>query len=105
MPSAEHRALPRHPGARSGVGSSDPTTDDVAAPNPTVGLGLEMALELHEAPDLGPVYPYVWLDMRGRLRDGGQIDAEKFGAALQQCGNRPSIGRIIRFPSPHEPKE
>ena len=39
----------------SGIAGPDPPTGDVAAPNPAVGLGAELALELHEAPHLGPV--------------------------------------------------
>jgi hypothetical protein len=40
-------------------------------------------LELHEAPDLGPVHPNVGFDVGGDLVDGGEIHAEELGAALQ----------------------
>jgi hypothetical protein len=36
----------------------------------------------------------------GRLTDGGQVEAEEFGAPLQRPGDRPRVGRVIRFPSP-----
>jgi hypothetical protein len=87
---------------RSGVRGSDPATGDVATSDPPIGLGPELALELHEAPNLGPVDPDIGLDVGGRLLDGGQVDAEEFGAPLQRRGDRPSIGRVIRFPSPHD---
>ena len=41
-----------------------------------------MALELHEAPDLGPVNPHVRFDMGGHPGDGDQVDAEEFRAPL-----------------------
>jgi hypothetical protein len=43
---------------------------------------VEPALELHEAPDLGPIDPDSGLEMGGRSGDGGQVDAEEFGAPL-----------------------
>jgi hypothetical protein len=79
---------------------SDPATGDVATPDPPIGLEAELALELHETPDLGSVDPYTGLDVGGRLTDGGQVDVEELGAPLQRRGDRPSIGRVIRFPSP-----
>jgi hypothetical protein len=85
----------------SGIGGSDSATGDVAAPDPAVGLGAELALELHEAPNLGPVDPDIGLDVGGRLTDGGQVDAEEFSALLQRRGDRPRVGRV-RFPSPHD---
>jgi hypothetical protein len=87
--------------SRSAVGGSDPATGDIAAPDPAVGLGAELALELHKAPNLGPVDSDIGLDVRGRLTDGGQVDAEEFGALLQRRGDRPRVGRV-RFPSPHD---
>jgi hypothetical protein len=81
---------------------SDPATGDVAAPDPAAGLGAGLALELHEAPDLGPIDPDIGLDVGGRSGDGGQVDAEEFGAALQRRGDRPSIGWVVRFPGPHD---
>ncbi len=86
---------------RSAVGGSDPATGDIAAPDPAVGLGAELALELHKAPNLGPVDSHIGLDVGGRLTDGGQVDAEEFGALLQRRGDRPR-GRRVRFPSPHD---
>ena len=50
-----------------------------------------MALELHEAPDLGAVDPEVGLDMGRGLLDGGEVDAEEFGAPLQ--GGRDRAGQ------------
>jgi hypothetical protein len=75
----------------------------VAAPDPPIGLRAELALELHEAPHLGPVDPNIGLDVGGRSGDGGQVDAEEFGAPLQRRGDRPSIGRVIRLPGPPQP--
>jgi hypothetical protein len=86
---------------RSAVGGSDPATGDIAAPDPAVGLGAELALELHKAPNLGPVDSDIGLDVGGRLTDGGQVDAEEFGALLQRRGDRPR-GRRVHFPSPHD---
>ena len=82
--------------------TSDPATGDIATSDPAVGLGPELALELHEAPNLGPVDPDIGLDVGGRLTDGGQVDAEEFGAPLQRRGDRPRVGRVIRFPRPHD---
>lgn len=44
---------------RSGVRGSDAATGDVAAQDPPIGPGAELALELHDAPDPGPVNPHV----------------------------------------------
>jgi hypothetical protein len=57
-------------------------------------VGAEVALELHEAPDLGPVDPNIGFDIGGGLGDGGQVDAEEFGATLQWRGDRPSVGPL-----------
>jgi hypothetical protein len=54
-----------------------------------------------KAPNLGPVDSHIGLDVGGRLTDGGQVDAEEFGALLQRRGDRPRVGRV-RFPSPHD---
>src|SRR5918997_2979258 len=89
--------------ACSRVGGSDSPASDVAAPDPPIGLGAELALQLHEAPDPCPVYPHVGFDVGGRLTDGGQVDAKELGAPLQRRGDRPSIGRVVRFPGPHDP--
>jgi hypothetical protein len=87
---------------RSAVGASDPAVGNVAAPDPPIGLGTKLALELHEAPHLGPVNPHVRFDMGGRPGDGDQVDAEEFRAPLQRRGDRPSVGRVVRFPGPHD---
>jgi hypothetical protein len=59
-------------------------------------------LQLHEAPDLGPVDSDVRVEIGRCSSDGGQIDAEQLGASFQRCGDRPGVGRVVRFPSPHE---
>jgi hypothetical protein len=94
--------VPRHRKLWRRSGGSDSATRDVAAPDSAVGLGAKVALELHEAPDLGPIDPDIGLDVGGCLLDGGQVDAEEFGASLQWCGDRPRVGRVVRFPSPHD---
>ena len=75
-----------------------PPTGDGATSDPAVGLGPELALELHEAPDLGPVDPDIGSDAGGRLTDGGQVDTEEFGAPLQRRGDRPRGGRVTGGP-------
>jgi hypothetical protein len=60
---------------------------DVAAPDPTVGVGPQVPLELHQAPDLGAVNSNVGLDVGGRLADGVEVDAEQLGALLQRGGD------------------
>ena len=59
----------------------------MAASDPDISVGAEMALELHEAPHLGAVDPQVGLDMGGRLLDGVQADAKQLGALLQGGGD------------------
>ncbi len=54
-----------------------------------------MALKLREAPDLGAVDPEVGFDVGGRLADGGEVDAEQLGAALQRSRDRPGEGGIV----------
>jgi hypothetical protein len=44
-------------------------------------------LQLHQAPDLAAVDPQVGLDVGGRLADGGEVDAEELGAALQRAAS------------------
>jgi hypothetical protein len=63
---------------------------------------MEASLQVHEAPDLGAVDPDVRLDVGRRPPDGDQVDAEQLGASLQRRGDRPGIGLVVRFPSPHE---
>jgi len=57
---------------------------DIPAADPAVGVGPQLPLQLHQAPDLGPVDPNIGLDVRGRLLDGGELDAEQLGASLQR---------------------
>jgi hypothetical protein len=49
-------------------------------PGAAVRLGPELALKLHEAPDLGAVHADVGLNVGGRLLDGGQLDVEQLRA-------------------------
>jgi hypothetical protein len=56
-----------------------------------------MALELHEAPDRAAVDPQIRLDMGSRLLDGGEVDAQELGAALQGSGDRAGQGGIVGF--------
>jgi hypothetical protein len=75
------------------------STVEVAAAASAVGLGSELALELHEAPDLGAVGAEVWLDLGSQLADGGQVDAEQLSAPLQRRCDRPAQVRVV--PGPH----
>jgi hypothetical protein len=63
---------------------------EVAAQAPAVGLGSELAFQLHEAPDPGAVGADVGLDLGGQLADGGQVDAEQYRASLQRRRDRPA---------------
>jgi non-heme chloroperoxidase len=57
------------------------STVEVAAPAALVGFGPELALKLHEAPDLRAVDAEVGLDLGGQLADGGQdLSAPFYGA-------------------------
>jgi hypothetical protein len=60
----------------------DPSTVEVAAPSPAVGLGPELSLKQGQAPDPGAVGAAVGLDLGGGLAEAGQVDAEQLGAAL-----------------------
>jgi hypothetical protein len=64
-----------------------------------VGLGPELPLQLHQAPDLGAVRAAVRLDACGELPDGGQVDAEQFRAALQRRRDRPAQVGSCQVPS------
>jgi hypothetical protein len=79
-----------HGGGCSRVAGQGASTVDVAAPASAEGLGSELALQLHEAPDLGAVRADVGLDVGGQLTDGGQVDAEQLRA--------PSSGAAIGRP-------
>jgi hypothetical protein len=74
----------------------------VSAPAPAVGLGPELTLELHEAPDSGAVSSDVWLNVGGQRMDGGQVDAEQLAAVFQRRRDRPAQVRVV--PSPHGPR-
>ena len=80
----------------NGLGSS---AVEVAAAPPPVDLGPELALELHQAPDLGAVGAEVGFDVGGRLADGGQVEAEQLRAPLQRRRDRPA--HVQGVPSPH----
>jgi hypothetical protein len=71
----------------------------VATPAPAIGLGPELPLKLHEAPDPGAVGADVRLDLSGQLADGGQVDAEQFRAPLQRRRDRPA--QVWVMPGPH----
>jgi hypothetical protein len=60
----------------SRVNALGSSTVKVAAPAAAIHLGPELALQLHQAPDLGAVGADVGLDVGGQLADGGQVDAE-----------------------------
>jgi hypothetical protein len=90
------------PPRRSGlgcVGGPGSSAVKVAAPAAAVRLGLELALKLHQAPDLSAVGTDVRLDLGGQLSGGGQVDAEQLRAALQRRRDRPAQVGLV--PSPH----
>jgi hypothetical protein len=60
----------------SRVNALGSSTVKVAAPAAAIHLGPELALQLHQAPDLGAVGADVGLHVGGQLADGGQVDAE-----------------------------
>jgi hypothetical protein len=74
----------------------------VAAPAPAVGLGPELPLQLHQAPDPGAVGAEVRLDLGGQLADDGQVDVEQLRALLQRCRDRPAHVQVV--PGPHQPR-
>ncbi len=88
-----------HRGVRSRVAGQGPSAVDVAAPAPAVCPRPELALQLHQAPDLGAVRAAVRLDTRGKLVDGSQVEAEQLRAALQRRRDRPAHLRVV--PGPH----
>jgi hypothetical protein len=77
------------------VGGWGPSAAEVAAAPPPVDLGPELALELHEAPDLGAVRAEVGLDVGGRLANRCQVDAEQFRAPLQRPRDRPAHVQVV----------
>jgi hypothetical protein len=72
-----------------------PSMVDVPAPPPTIGLGSELALKLHQAPDLHTVGTDVGLDVGGHLADGDQVDAEELGTSLERCRDRPAQVQVM----------
>jgi hypothetical protein len=84
------------------VGGRDPSTFEVAAPSPTVGLGPELSLKLRQAPDPGAVGAEVGLDLGRGLAEADQVDAEQLRAPFQRRCDRPSQARVV--PSPHRPR-
>ncbi len=64
-------------------------------------LRAELALELHEAPDLGAVRTDVGLHVGGGLADGGQVDAEQLRAAVERGRDRPAEVGVVPFPGSH----
>ena len=75
------------------------STVEVPASPPAVRLRSEQAFQLHQTPDPGAVGAEVGLDVRGRLADGGQVDAEQLRAPFQRRRDRPAQVRVL--PSPH----
>jgi hypothetical protein len=63
-----NEAAPSPAHAVLSVGGRDPSTVEVAAPSPAVGLGSEWSLKLHQAPDSGAVGAEVWLDLAASRR-------------------------------------
>jgi hypothetical protein len=59
------------------------STVEVAAAPPAIRLGPELAFQLRQAPDPGPVGADIRLNVGGRLVEGGQVDIEQLRAALQ----------------------
>jgi hypothetical protein len=82
-----------------GNGGQSLAAVQVAAPAPAVGLGPELPLKLHQAPDAGAVRAHIRLNRGGHLLDGGQVDAEQLGASLQWRRDRPAQARVV--PGPH----
>ena len=80
----------------AGLGSS---AIDVAASPPTVGLGPELAFQLHEAPDLSAVGTEVGLDLGGQLAHGFQVDPEQLCAPLQRRRDRPAQSGSCQVPT------
>ena len=82
-----------------GIGGRRLSAVEVAAPAPAVRLGPELALELHEAPDLGAVGAEVRLNVGGQLAEGAQVNAEQLRALLQRRRDRPAHVQVV--PGPH----
>jgi hypothetical protein len=98
---ARHHLLGPFQRKPSAVDWRAPSTADVATSDTAVCLRAEASLKLHEAPDLRAIDSDVGLDVRGGSLDGAQVDAQQLSAPLQRRGDRPRVGRVVRFPSPH----
>jgi hypothetical protein len=85
---------------RRGIGVRRLSAVEVAAAAPAVRLGSELALKLHETPDLGAVGAEVRLNRGGQLAEGGQVDAEQLRASLQRRRDRPAQVWVV--PGPHQ---
>src|SRR5215211_6320261 len=68
---------------------------EVASAPPAVRLGPELALQLRQAPDLGPVGAAAGLNVGGRLATRGQVDGEQLRAPLQRRRDRPAHVRVM----------
>ena len=68
-------------------------------PVPAVGLGSELPLKLHQAPDPGAVGAKVGLDLGSQLADGGQVDAEQPRTLPKRRCDGPAQVRVV--PNPH----
>jgi hypothetical protein len=72
------------------IGGRDLPPVEVAAPAPAVGLGPELPLKLHQAPDPAAIGADVRLDRFRQFADDGQVDAEQLRAPLQRRRDRPA---------------
>jgi hypothetical protein len=83
------------------VGGWSLSAVEVAAPAPAIGLGPELPLKLHQAPDAGAVGADIRLNVGGQLAEGGQVDAEQLRAPRQRsCSAGPGPGRARSPPDP-----
>ena len=81
------------------VGGWSLSAVEVATPAPAIGLGPELALQLHEAPDPGAVGADIRLNVGRQLAEGGQVNAEQLRAPLQRRRDRPAQVWVV--PGPH----
>ena len=83
------------------VGGWSLSAVEVAAPAPAIGLGSELAFELHEAPDPGAVGADIRLNVGGQLAECGQVNAEQLRAPLQRRRDQPAYVQVV--PGLHRP--